>query len=70
MDEMSLFALMFPILDGLPDKASIDFAELGGFMSRWQAEGGAQDCSPSYVGKVLMFIFISAFAGGLSYRSE
>lgn len=34
-------------------------------------EGGAQDCSPAYIGKVLlMFIFIFAFAGGLSYMLE
>lgn len=34
-------------------------------------EGGIQDCSPSYIGKViLMFILVFAFAGGLSYMLE
>ncbi|KAG0558202.1 hypothetical protein M758_10G010900 [Ceratodon purpureus] len=34
-------------------------------------EGGSQDCSPAYIGKVLlMFIFVFAFAGGLSYMLE
>lgn len=34
-------------------------------------EGGQQECTPLYVGKiVLVFIFIFAFAGGLSYMLE
>lgn len=34
-------------------------------------EGGSQDCTPQYVGKMLvMFIFVFAFAGGLIYMLE
>ncbi|CAM6039791.1 unnamed protein product [Sphagnum compactum] len=34
-------------------------------------EGGQQECTPLYIGKiVLVFIFIFAFAGGLSYMLE